>query len=742
MPLIKRQHHVITALIAVLTSLFEGRAEGPYATTQPASSVRAQMATLHGMATPNGLPSIAWFEWSTNTSHISPAVIPYSHVTPAVDVGSGHTVIRVSELLTKLSVGYPYRYRLVVSNATGIAVGYEQHFVTGGTVHEITGTTTAPLGSANCVAISSSSTHNLALNTNGNVVHWGNPAASLQVPGDLTNALAIAAGPNYSLAVRNDTTVRGWGSNGWGAENPPATISNIIAVACGLYYGAGLRADGAVVVWSTIYPEFGNLPAGASNIVAIVSGLYHIVALRDDGQVFVWGQNFFGATNKPADLSNAVAIAASDYHTIALRSDGTVVAWGSDSSGNAWGQTNVPAGLNDVIAVNIGTDHGLALKQNGDFVAWGYRAGEHGYFRRCVALESGASSFLRLQSDLFPTIHTQPQSTNVTFGSSLTLQVNATALFPLSYHWEKNAVAMPGPSSESRQFAFVTREAEGAYRVVASNEFGHVTSSNAYVRVRVPQRVRLLDIVADHPLLEISDAFGGFGSNEQPATPPRDKLAGDKYDLDPRYECDRQFQQWGVAYHRASCSASAGLFPRCRKLISLTRVSNRLRRTARKSDQRRQETRRERRKGDRDQQSVHQPRGHRNDRRGGESSERPSRDHRGLSNRRRDGRAGFTRFVTHRNRASHQDPRHPRRVRPVRLPRGAPVLASRADGGQNSGSGAGIDEVTFESTSRAAVQWVRAFLLRRFWPQTNFYQRIQGFGILRCVTSKTPIGRG
>jgi hypothetical protein len=26
--------------------------------------------------------------------------------------------------------------------------------------------------------------------------------------------------------------------------------------------------------------------------------------------------------------------------------------------------------------------------------------------------------------------------------------------------------------------------------------------------------------------------------------------------------------------------------------------------------------------------------------------------------------------------------------------------------------------------------------------QTNFYQRIQGHGILRRVTSKTPIGRG
>jgi hypothetical protein len=410
-------------------------AAAPFANTQPAAPITATTATVNGMASPNGLASVAWFEWSTNTSGISTSSIPYSHASPAQSVGDGVGVVRLSVTLTNLRAGFPYRYRLVVSNVVGVTQGFEQHFVTGGTVQQIAGTITAPLGSANCVAISASGTHKLAMKTNGSLVVWGNSNPSSNVPADLTNGVTISAGPEYSLAVREDGTVRGWGANGWGANNPPSILSNVIAVACGLYYGIALLADGSLSVWNGAYPQFGIFPSGATNIVAIASGLYHIAALRDDGEVFVWGQNSFGQLNKPAGLSNVVAVTAGDYHTVAVRGNGTVAAWGSDNTGNSFGQTNVPSGLNNAIAASIGTYQGVALKRDGDLAGWGYRAGALGYYRRTVALAVGGTDVLRLQSDLIPAIRVQPQGANATFGNTVFMLVDAVGSFSLLYHW-------------------------------------------------------------------------------------------------------------------------------------------------------------------------------------------------------------------------------------------------------------------------------------------------------------------
>jgi hypothetical protein len=41
----------------------------PYAATQPPWQVTETTATLSGMATPNGLLTVAWFEWGTNLNY-------------------------------------------------------------------------------------------------------------------------------------------------------------------------------------------------------------------------------------------------------------------------------------------------------------------------------------------------------------------------------------------------------------------------------------------------------------------------------------------------------------------------------------------------------------------------------------------------------------------------------------------------------------------------------------------------
>jgi hypothetical protein len=98
-------------------------AAAPFAATQAPGPISPTNATLNGMASPNGLPSVAWFVWGTNAA--------YGQSTNPVEVGEGNTVRRVSAGIIGLAPSGIYHYRLVVSNAAGLVLGMERRFTTG-----------------------------------------------------------------------------------------------------------------------------------------------------------------------------------------------------------------------------------------------------------------------------------------------------------------------------------------------------------------------------------------------------------------------------------------------------------------------------------------------------------------------------------------------------------------------------------------------------------------------------------
>ena len=342
---------------------------GSQAFTQPATLITATDAALNGMVVPNGLASVAWFEWGTRGG--------YSQVTAPVNVGNGTTVVRVNAGISGLTRGGVYQCRLVVSNAAGVVYGAAQLFTTG---RKITAwgrsadgqiITVIP-GLSNVVAVAGGYWQSLALKSGGTVaVVWGDkPGNQTNLPPGLSNVVAITAGGSHSLALQSDGTVVAWGNNSAGQTNVPAGLSNVIVVAAGGFHNLALKADGTVVAWG--YNTYGqtNVPAGLSNVVAVASGTLHSLALQAGGTVAAWGYNNYGQGTAPAGLSNVVAVATGGYHNLALRADGTVTAWGDN-----WdSQTNVPAGLSDVVVVAAGGSHSLALKSDGTVVAWGSNA--------------------------------------------------------------------------------------------------------------------------------------------------------------------------------------------------------------------------------------------------------------------------------------------------------------------------------------------------------------------------------
>ena len=227
------------------------------------------------------------------------------------------------------------------------------------------GQTDVPAGLSGVTAIAAGGDFSLALKSNGTVVAWGkDDAGQTNVPAGLSGVTAIAAGFRQGLALKSNGTVVAWGS----APTVPAGLSGVSAIAAGLGHGLALKSDGTVVAWGSDRLGEIAVPYGLSGVTAIAASQENSLALVWDGTVVAWGDNSFGQATVPAGLSGVTAIAAGTYCSLALKSNGTVVAWGYDSCG----QATVPAGLSGVTAIAAGWLHSLALKSDGTVVAWGY----------------------------------------------------------------------------------------------------------------------------------------------------------------------------------------------------------------------------------------------------------------------------------------------------------------------------------------------------------------------------------
>jgi len=244
----------------------------------------------------------------------------------------------------------------------------------------------------------------------------------------------LASSVSFTLVVKADGSVVGWGRDPDGQPARPVSANRVIPapitidlpgkvrqVAAGDTTQYALLEDGTVISWGTneegqlgdgpmgATGELGRYPkpsitpvrvTGLTDIIQIEAGAKHAVALRKDGTVWAWGTREEGAigdgqpkTLRPvraigptqvSGLQGITQIAAPRLHNLALRSDGKVMAWGQNRDGqlgngtrdNAWMPVEV-AGLSRVVAIAAGVasfagnSFSGAVRDDGTVWMWG-----------------------------------------------------------------------------------------------------------------------------------------------------------------------------------------------------------------------------------------------------------------------------------------------------------------------------------------------------------------------------------
>jgi alpha-tubulin suppressor-like RCC1 family protein len=249
------------------------------------------------------------------------------------------------------------------------------------------------------IAISAIGGPNLALKRDGTVWAWGSiyycstdvcmtedivQLRPVQIAG-LERIVAIKAGYDYAVALRNDGTIWSWGRNRNGnlgdgtstVRNTPVQITGLPALAR-IFGQIGLTSEGACWVWGADSQSESTLPQrmqSLDNMVELAPNAS--LALRTDGAVLA--KTALGIYSQtPVSGLPPVATLASGPYVFVVTTAGEVWGWGSNTAGqlgvSATTNKSVATpvtGLTSAISISTGQHYSLAAKNDGTLWSWG-----------------------------------------------------------------------------------------------------------------------------------------------------------------------------------------------------------------------------------------------------------------------------------------------------------------------------------------------------------------------------------
>ncbi len=222
----------------------------------------------------------------------------------------------------------------------------------------------------------------------------------------------VSAGTNFSLGIKMDGTLWGWGANGnllglngvTPNQNLPIQIGSAndwATVSAGTLHSLAVKTNGTL--WSWGNGQFGQLGNGifnsaswtvtqigtANDWLTVSAGNRFSLAIKNTGTLWSWGLNNFGQLglnnlvnqNLPVQVGTAnnwLKIDAGDQHSLAIDNTGFMYAWGNNIFGQFGNGTNTSSILpiivsssNNWVEVSAGFDHSMALDTNGIIYTFG-----------------------------------------------------------------------------------------------------------------------------------------------------------------------------------------------------------------------------------------------------------------------------------------------------------------------------------------------------------------------------------
>jgi alpha-tubulin suppressor-like RCC1 family protein len=287
-----------------------------------------------------------------------------------------------------------------------------------------------------------------------------NSSVFMQVSG-LTNVIAVAAGSNFSMALKSDGTVWAWGANANGQLGNNSTTNSLVpvqvsglstarSIAAGSNFAVAVLADGTMRAWGAngsgqlgdgtttqrLTPVTVTGVSGMSTVPgSVAAGTSHTLALKTTGAVLAWGANAAGqlgrnpattATSSTAltvsGVSGATQLAAGATTSYARLSSGSVSDWGANGSGqlgngnttNRFTPGTVP-GLTSVATVSAGGSSAVVTRTDHSVRAWGLNSSGQ--------LGTGTTTTVSVPA----TVSLPPGASQVAMGATQTVAVDYTS---------------------------------------------------------------------------------------------------------------------------------------------------------------------------------------------------------------------------------------------------------------------------------------------------------------------------
>jgi alpha-tubulin suppressor-like RCC1 family protein len=430
-----------------------------------------------------------------------------------------------------------------------------------------------PLNVTNIIAISAGFSHNLVLKADGTVIQWpiGGQFPNLGPPANLNNVVAIAAGYSHDLALLADGNIVSWGSYYNGPVTIPQDLANVIQISTRGDRDLALFGTRAPAV--TVQPFDRSLFRGSNttfNAKAVgaqpVSYQWQMYGTNIPGAtteaITLTNLQFAQAGPYQLSVSNRYGTSFSRIAKLSVSLplpealDTTNVPW--TSSGNApwFGQTavshdgidaarsgDIGNGQESILQTTLGGPAQLGfwwkvsseasfdfLEFKLDGISQASISGEVDWQQLSYAIPSGNHTLVWryfkdpngsagqdagwvdqvVYSINPPVITLQPVGLTTNVGAPLQFSASASGLAPLSYQWVQNQTNIVGVNSPILSIAAATRTNNGSYYVAVSNGGGTTISSNAILKVLVPQRFSAATILNNHAIFFSGDSDGGL----------------------------------------------------------------------------------------------------------------------------------------------------------------------------------------------------------------------------------------